>query len=63
LDQGAQLSSADWGRALVATEFAFASDYYGSGVDWATTTGCDDATTIRRLREVQRKLAGIAKLG
>ena len=52
----------DWARALVATEIAFASDFYGSGWDWSSSTGYDDETTIRRLRGVQRKLIGIAQL-
>jgi hypothetical protein len=63
LDDGAELTSADWARALIATELAFASDYYGPGREWAIATGYDDETTIRRLRQVQRKLVGIAKLG
>lgn len=56
------LTAADWARALLATEIAFASDYYGTGYEWHTTTGLDDATTIRVLRDVQHKLVGIARL-
>jgi len=62
LDDAAQLTPADWARALIATEFAFASDYYGSGWDWSIIAGYDDVTTIGRLREVLRKLVGIARL-
>jgi hypothetical protein len=32
LDAGEPLAAADWARALIATEIAFASDYYGSGM-------------------------------
>ncbi|KAA8882042.1 hypothetical protein F3087_38960 [Nocardia colli] len=50
------LSAADWRRALVATEFVFASNVFGSGVDWQITTGIRDEETIRILRGLQRKL-------
>ncbi|WP_218000839.1 hypothetical protein [Nocardia testacea] len=50
------LSVADWRRTLVATEFAFASDVFGSGVEWPTTTGLSDEESIRILRRLQRKL-------
>jgi hypothetical protein len=56
------LTPRDWARALIATELVFASDYYGAGVEWQTTTGMSDQITIQCLRGVQRKLAGIAKL-
>ena len=62
LNAGEPLTAADWARALIATEIAFASDYYGSGWDWSSTTGLDDEETIRRLRQVQRKLVGVARL-
>jgi hypothetical protein len=62
LREGAALSAADLARALIATEFVFASDYYGAGWDWSNVTGLGDEQTIRRLRDVQRKLAGIARL-
>ncbi|QKW23746.1 hypothetical protein HUT16_35755 [Kitasatospora sp. NA04385] len=55
------LSSADWARTLLATEVVFASDLVGSGVDWSTTTGWDDAETVRRLRSVQRKLGPVLR--
>ena len=42
---------------LLATEIVFVSDLAGSGVEWQTTTGRDDETTIRTLRVIQRKLA------
>ncbi|MFD4352375.1 hypothetical protein ACFWPX_07435 [Nocardia sp. NPDC058518] len=51
------LSGRDWRRALVATEFVFASDVFGSGVEWSTTTGLRDEETIHILRRLQRKLA------
>ena len=62
LREGSELSPVDLARALIATEFGFASDYYGAGWDWENVTGYSDADTIRRLREVQRKLIGVARL-
>jgi hypothetical protein len=62
LKAGEPLTAADWARALIATEIAFASDYYGSGWDWSIVTGFDDLETIRRLRQVQRKLISVARL-
>ncbi|MFD7844857.1 hypothetical protein ACFV4K_18215 [Nocardia sp. NPDC059764] len=44
------LSARDWRRSLVATEFVFASDVYGSGLDWSITTGFSDVQTIATLR-------------
>ncbi len=46
----------EWLQLQLATEFVFGSDIFGSGVDWSTTTGLDDALSIRILRNVQRKL-------
>jgi hypothetical protein len=51
------LSRQDWRRVLLLTEVAFASDVVGSGVEWETTTGVTDETTVRVLRRVQRKAA------
>jgi hypothetical protein len=62
LRSGASLSAADLARALIATEFVFASDYYGAGWDWESVTGFSDEDTIKRLRGVQRKLIGLARL-
>lgn len=53
---GDALSAADWSRVLVATEFVFVSDRFGSGLDWPITTGFSDAETIALLRQLQRKL-------
>ncbi|MGW6728319.1 hypothetical protein ACWF9G_20670 [Nocardia sp. NPDC055029] len=50
------LSAWEWRRTLVATEFVFASDIVGSGVEWPTTTGFSDVETIQVLRLLQRKL-------
>jgi hypothetical protein len=47
----------DWTRALLATEIVFASNVVGSGLDWRTTTGFDDAVTIGLLRSLQHKLS------
>jgi hypothetical protein len=53
------LTPRDWTRALLALELAFASDLVGAGYEWSTTTGLSDEGTLRSLRSVQRKLAGI----
>src|ERR1700716_3480223 len=50
------LEPMDWARALLATEFAFASDVVGSGYEWSTTTGWTDEVTVKTLRSIQRKL-------
>lgn len=62
LRSGAGLPPADLARALIATEFVFASDYYGAGRDWQAVTGFSDTDTVKRLREVQRKVIGTARL-
>jgi len=54
---GQPLSRRDWRRTLIATEIVFASDVFGSGGDWSTTTGFSDEDTIRILRSLQRKIA------
>jgi hypothetical protein len=59
---GQPLSRKDWRRALVATEVVFASDVFGSGVDWSITTGLSDEETIRILRSLQRKIARSARI-
>lgn len=58
----APLSRRDWRRVLIATEVVFASDIFGSGCDWSTTTGLSDEETILLLRAVQRKLARSANV-
>ncbi|MFI6544159.1 hypothetical protein ACIBO9_13085 [Streptomyces prunicolor] len=57
LSEDTQLGAADWARTLLAAEIVFVSDLVGSGVEWQTTTGRDDETTIKTLRVIQRKLA------
>ncbi|MFJ6406984.1 hypothetical protein ACIQK9_15900 [Streptomyces hydrogenans] len=44
---------------VLAAEIVFVSDLAGSGVEWRTTTGRDDESTIRTLRVIQRKLARV----
>lgn len=56
LQQGEGLSARDWTRALVATEFVWASDVFGSGLDSEYTFPVSDADAIGLLRSVQRKL-------
>lgn len=62
LTQHKPMTSSEWAQVLLLTEIVFASDYYGSGLYWEGNTDLDDDVTIRRLRDVQRKLAGTAKL-
>jgi hypothetical protein len=50
------LSRRDWRRAQIATEITFASGYYGAASDWEICSMLDDASTIKLLRQVQRKL-------
>jgi hypothetical protein len=53
---GAALSRRDWTRALVATEFVWASEVFGSGLDSVYTFGYSDAEAVALLRSVQREL-------
>lgn len=55
---GRSLTKADWRRALLATEIAFASSTVGAGLDWSIVTGYQDDETIRILRAIQRKMGG-----
>lgn len=55
------LSRRDWRRAQLATEISFVSGYYGAASDWEICSMLDDATSIRLLRQIQRKL--IATVG
>lgn len=59
LSKGRLLTRRDWTRALLATEVVFASDVLGSGHDWESTTGLDDAATLVMLRNVQSRLADV----
>ncbi|WP_197025816.1 hypothetical protein [Nocardioides sp. URHA0020] len=56
IESGEVLSSQDWRRVLAAAEAVFASDVFGSGLDWPTTSGMPDAESIAVLRGLQRKL-------
>jgi hypothetical protein len=53
----APIRPVDWARTLLAAEIVFVSDLAGSGTEWTTTTGLDDAGTLGHLRVIQRKLA------
>jgi hypothetical protein len=57
LDRGVSMPIDDWRRTLLTTEVVFASDIVGSGIEWETTTGVQDATALQLLRSLQRKLA------
>lgn len=59
LNEREPLSKRDWARVLVATEFVFASAYYGAAGDWADLSGWSDSESLRRLRALQRHLAGL----
>lgn len=50
------LSLRDWTRALVATEFAFASEVLGTGGEWTTIQGGRDEDWIIVLRKLQWKV-------
>ncbi|MFE5502875.1 hypothetical protein ACFQ73_09980 [Amycolatopsis japonica] len=50
------LSPQDWRRVMAATEIVFASDVFGSGLDWSITTGFSDEQTIKILRRLQRTI-------
>ncbi|WP_409464828.1 hypothetical protein [Amycolatopsis sp. GA6-003] len=50
------LSPQDWRRVVAATEIVFASDVFGSGLDWSITTGFSDEQTINILRRLQRTI-------
>ena len=53
------LTPADWQRVLIATEIAFASEYFGVGTDWEACTGYDDEDSLGVLREIQGKIIAI----
>jgi hypothetical protein len=53
------LTMRDWARALVATEFVFASSYYGAAGDWEAVTGWTDEQTLPVLRALQHTLGGL----
>jgi len=54
------LTKHDWQRALIALEIVWSSSFYGAGDDWEVVAGgWDDDRTLRTLRELQRKLAGL----
>ncbi|MEV6348921.1 DUF2716 domain-containing protein [Actinoplanes sp. NPDC051851] len=55
LDAGEDLPAADWPRALLATELAFASSSLGFAIDWPDDTGYPDLAAIRVLREIQEQ--------
>jgi hypothetical protein len=55
------IEAVDWARILLAAEIVFASDLMGSGTEWSTTTGLTDEETIKALRGIQRKLAGVLR--
>ncbi|GAA0994800.1 hypothetical protein [Subtercola frigoramans] len=56
IESGKPMRHVDWTRALLATEIVFASNVVGSGIEWPTTTGLDDQTTLATLRKLQHHL-------
>jgi phosphoglycolate phosphatase len=59
---GQPLIARDWTRALLATEFVWASEVYGSGLDSIFTFGYSDAEVVALLRSVQRKLRRVGAI-
>ena len=59
LREGRPLTKIDWARALIAVEIVWASNYYGAAGDWEIVSGWSDEQTLRSLRSIQRKLAGL----
>ncbi|WP_221320406.1 hypothetical protein [Actinoplanes sp. L3-i22] len=59
---GQPLGRRDWRRVLISAEIVFASDVFGSGWDWQSTTGFRDEETIRILRSLQRKIERAARI-
>jgi hypothetical protein len=55
------LARRDWKRSLIAAEVSFGSDTFGAGVEWETVTGRDEGESLKRLRELQRKLVGVCR--
>jgi hypothetical protein len=53
------MTKRDRARALVATEFVFASYYYGAAGDWEVVTTWTDEQTLPVLRGLQRSLGGL----
>lgn len=53
---GHPLSVRDWTRALVAAEFAFASEVLGTGGEWTTIQGGSDEHWINVLRKLQHRV-------
>ncbi|WP_222106392.1 hypothetical protein [Catellatospora sichuanensis] len=62
VEAGQPLSRRDWRRSLISTEIVFASDIFGAGYEWSTTTGLSDAETMKTLRQLQRKLTMQARV-
>ncbi len=58
LDKGVDLTKRDLQRALIATEIVWASSYYGAAGDWEIVAW-EDERTLRTLRQLQGKLAGL----
>ena len=53
---GQALTVRNWTRALVAAEFAFASDVLGWGGEWTVIQGGTDSYWLGVLRGLQRKV-------
>lgn len=60
LRDGSALKKRDWQRALIAIEIVWASSFYGAAGDWEIVAmGWDDQRTLRTLRQLQRRFAGL----
>ena len=53
---GQALPVRDWTRAMVATEFAFASELLGTGSEWTVINARSDGYWVEVLRSLQRKV-------
>lgn len=53
---GQAISVRDWTRAMVATEFAFASELLGTGDEWTVINARSDAYWVAVLRRLQSKV-------
>jgi len=59
LEPTTAMTRIDWLRILASAEIGFASDIFGSGVEWSTVTGLSDEQSLTVLRGLQRKLIGV----
>jgi len=49
------MEALDWARTMAVTEFVFASDTFGAGLDWPCVTPFTDEESVRILRTLQKR--------